>query len=123
MTENLHSRVEDSFSALLEDDLPPEQKAMVEQHLAVCIQCRTGLERFRATVGKLGALRTKAPRTFLPDIQRQIYKRSRGRFFGRRWVLFGRIPFEWASLLMIIAMLVYYVITQQAAPSHVTPGP
>ena len=40
-----------------------------------------------------------------------------------RWVLFGRIPFEWVSLLMIIAMLVYFLVTQHAAPTHVSPGP
>jgi anti-sigma factor RsiW len=123
MTEDVHGPVEDAFSALVDGELSPERKQAVEAHLAGCARCRAGLERFRATVGGLGSLRERAPSTFLPDIQRQIYTRSRGRFFARRWVLFGRIPFEWVSLVMIIAMLVYYLVSQHASPTHVTPGP
>ena len=117
-----HGRVTDQFSAYLEDDLPPPDRAAVDQHLATCVQCRTNLERFRATIGKLSQLKRKAPGDFLPSIQQQIHTRSRGRFFGKRWLLFGRIPFEWISLLMIVAMLVYYIITMQSAPTSVTPG-
>ena len=123
MTEDVHGPVEDAFSALVEDDLPPDRKQAIEAHLAGCARCRAGLERFRATVGGLGGLRERAPSTFLPDIQRQIYTRSRGRFFARRWVLFGRIPFEWVSLLMIVVMLVYYIVTLQSTPTTVTPAP
>lgn len=118
-----HGRVQDDFSAYLDGELAAPEKATIDRHLAACIQCRTELERLRRTIGKLGGLRESAPRSFLPDIQRQIHRRSRGRFFGRRWLLFGRIPFEWASLLMIIAMLVYYIVSMQSSPTGVTPGP
>jgi anti-sigma factor RsiW len=123
MTANdVHGRVSDQFSAYVENDLPPADKAQVDQHLATCIQCRTDLERFRATIGGLSKLKHKAPGDFLPAIQQQIHVRSRGRFFGKRWLLFGRIPFEWISLLMIVAMLVYYIITMMSSPTTVTPG-
>jgi anti-sigma factor RsiW len=120
---DVHGRVTDKMSAYLDGDLPAEEKSALEQHLAGCIQCRTNLERFRATIGNLARLKKKAPQSFLPDIQQQIHDRSRGRFFGRRWMLFGRVPFEWVSLAMIIAMLVYYIATLAGSPTSVTPAP
>jgi anti-sigma factor RsiW len=116
---DVHTRLTERMSAYVEGDLPAEEKAAVEQHLATCIQCRTNLKQFRETMDNLAQLKKKAPRSFLPDIQQQIHERSRGRFFGRRWMLFGRIPFEWVSLLMIVAMLVYYIVTLRSAPTQV----
>jgi anti-sigma factor RsiW len=121
--EGIHARAQGGFSAYLDGELPDAERKVVEEHLAVCIQCRTELTRLRAAVQQLGALREKAPRSFLSDIQKQINTRSKGRFFGRRRLLFGRIPFEWVSLAMIVAMLVYYIITQHGSPTQVAPGP
>jgi predicted anti-sigma-YlaC factor YlaD len=116
---DVHTRLTERMSAYVEGELPAEEKAAVEQHLASCIQCRTNLKQFRETMDKLAHLKKKAPRSFLPEIQQQIHDRSRGRFFGRRWMLFGRIPFEWVSLLMIVAMLVYYIVTLRSTPTQV----
>jgi predicted anti-sigma-YlaC factor YlaD len=118
---DVHSRTAERFSAYLDGELAAEDRAAVEAHLATCIQCRTNLEQFRRTLGNLARLKEKAPSSFLPDIQGQIHARSRGRFFGKRWMLFGRIPFEWVSLAMIVAMLLYYLVTLRAAPTTVTP--
>jgi anti-sigma factor RsiW len=123
MPTDVHTRLSERMSAYVDGELPPDEKSAVEQHLAACIQCRTNLQRFRETIGTLSKLKKKAPESFLPDIQQQIHSRSRGRFFGRRWLLFGRIPFEWVSLVMIIAMLVYYIATLLGAPTTVTPAP
>jgi anti-sigma factor RsiW len=116
---DVHTRLTERMSAYVEGELPAEEKAAVEQHLATCIQCRTNLKLFRETIDNLAQLKKKAPQSFLPDIQQQINSRSRGRFFGRRWMLFGRIPFEWVSLLMIVAMLLYYIFTLRSAPTQV----
>lgn len=121
MIGDVHARVTEGLSAYLEGELSAEERAKIDQHLATCIQCRTSLERFRRTIGSLAALKGKAPGSFLPDIQQQINTRSRGRFFGKRWLLFGKIPFEWVSLAMIVAMLVYYLVTLE--PSGVSPAP
>jgi anti-sigma factor RsiW len=118
-----HTRANEKFSAYLEGELDATERGRLEGHLKDCGACRTELDRLRATVDKLNALRTKAPGTFLADVQNQIRTRSRGRFFGRRHLLFGRIPFEWVSLVMILAMLVYYIITQHGSPTDVAPGP
>jgi anti-sigma factor RsiW len=120
---DVHARVTERLSAYLDGELGPEEKASIDAHLALCIQCRTNLQRFRRTIGNLSQLKQKAPASFLPDIQTQIHARSRGRFFARRWRLFGRIPFEWVSLAMIVAMLVYYIVALRSAPTTVSPGP
>jgi anti-sigma factor RsiW len=118
---DVHARTAERFSAYLDGELTPEDRSSVDGHLAICIQCRTNLEQFRRTVGNLARLKEKAPASFLPDIQTQIHHRSRGRFFGKRWMLFGRLPFEWVSLAMIVAMLIYYLVSLQSSPTTVTP--
>ena len=118
-----HREASDLFSDHVDGTLPPAVKSDLEQHLAACIQCRTELESFRRTVGSLGRLKSAAPTGFLPSIQKQIYTRSRGRFFGGRWKLFGRIPFEWVSLAMIVAMLIYYIALLHGAPTSVHGSP
>ena len=70
-----------------------------------------------------GKLKESAPSTFLAGIKQQIHRRSRGRFFGRRWLLFGRIPFEWVSLATIVLMLIYFIIYLQGSPTGVRPAP
>ena len=121
--ENVHTRTQEAFSSYLEGDLEAKERQRVEEHLGTCIQCRTQLERFKTTLGKLGGLHEKAPKTFLGDIQGQIRSRSKGRFFSGPRHLFGRIPYEWISLAMIVAMLVYYIFTRLESPSGVTPAP
>lgn len=117
-----HQRVTEAFSAYIEGDLGPAERAHVDEHLAACMQCRVSLERFRRTMGRLGALKRTAPVSFLENVQEQIHRRSRGRFFGKRGLLFGRIPWEWVSLAMIVAMLVYYIVVLQTSPTGVVPG-
>lgn len=117
-----HQGAAEMFSNFIDGDLAGPAKANLEQHLAICLQCRTNLEEFRKAVGGLGSLKHAAPATFLPQIQKQIFVRSHGRFFAKRWKLFGRIPFEWVSLAMIIAMLVYYIIQLRGAPTGVRPA-
>jgi anti-sigma factor RsiW len=118
---DVHARTAERFSEYLDAELPPAERATIDAHLATCIQCRTNLEQFRRTIHTLATLKKKAPPSFLPDIQGQIHARSRGRFFGKRWMLFGRIPFEWVSLAMIVAMLLYYLVSLQASPTTVRP--
>jgi anti-sigma factor RsiW len=118
-----HEQASEMFSDFVDGNLAARDKSALEQHLAACIQCRTELESFRRAVGSLGKLKQGAPPRFLPDIQRQIYQRSRGKFFGRRWKLFGRIPFEWVSLATIIAMLIYYIAMMHGTPGGVKPAP
>lgn len=118
-----HAQAQDTFSDYLDGTLVERVRTEVDQHLAVCIQCRTELESLRRTVGSLARLRQTAPAELLPGIKQQIYRRSRGRFFAPRWKLFGRIPFEWVSLATIIAMLVYYLAMLHGSPGGVHSAP
>jgi anti-sigma factor RsiW len=117
-----HKRATEAFSAYIEGELAQNERSYVDEHLASCMQCRVSLERFRRTMGRLGSLKRTAPVSFLANVQEQINRRSRGRFFGKRYLLFGRIPFEWLSLAMIVAMLVYYIFVLQTSPTGVIPG-
>jgi len=118
-----HEQAQSNFSDYVDGSLSERVRSEVDQHLSVCIQCRTELTGFRNTVGSLGRLKQTAPPRFLGDITHQIYKRSHGRFFRPRWKLFGRIPFEWVSLGTIIAMLIYYIAVLHGSPSGVRPAP
>ena len=119
---DIHQRTAEAFSAYVEGELPPAERASFDEHISTCMQCRVSLERFRRTVGGLGALKRSAPGDFLAGVQTQINRRSRGRFFGKRYLLFGRIPFEWLSLAMIVAMLLYYIVVLQTSPTGVVPA-
>ena len=123
MTTHNCEHVQEQLSALLDNELSDDQRRALLTELNSCAACTKALEELRATVSILGGLRKSAPPTFLTDIQNQIHQRSKGRFFGKRFMLFGRIPFEWVSLLMIVAMLAYYIITLQSSPTEVTPTP
>jgi anti-sigma factor RsiW len=118
-----HQQASDAFSDYVDGTLAARDRGALEQHLAACIQCRTELESFRRALGGLGKLKQAAPVGFLPGIQAQINRRSRGRFFARRWKLFGRIPFEWVSLATIIAMLIYYLAMLHGSPTGVRVAP
>lgn len=122
---NLHDceRTQVEFSALLDNELSDDQRRVVLAEVKTCAACATALEELREAVSSLAKLKQSAPPTFLSDVQQQIRVRSRGRFFGKRFLLFGRIPFEWVSLVMIMAMLAYYIVTMQSSPTQVTPVP
>jgi anti-sigma factor RsiW len=85
--EGIHARAQSGFSSYLDGELPDAERKFVDEHLAVCIQCRTELTRLKTAVQQLGGMRERAPRSFLADIQKQINTRSKGRFFGRRRLL------------------------------------
>ena len=118
-----HQKAQSCFSDYVDGTLAGPEKAELDQHLAACIQCRTELAALRQALGSLGKLKSPAPANFLPSIQQQIHRRSRGRFFAQRWKLFGRIPFEWVSLATIIAMLIYYLALVHGSPTAVHPAP
>lgn len=123
MSDHNCERTQAEFSALLDNELSDDQRRVVLADVKSCAACASALEDLRSAVASLSQLKHAAPPTFLQDVQNQIRQRSRGRFFGKRFMLFGRIPFEWVSLVMILAMLAYYIVTMQSSPTEVTPLP
>lgn len=116
-------RTQERLSALLDNELSDDDRRAVLAEVQSCEACGKALEELRTTLANLSRLRQAAPPRFLEGIQAQINQRSKGRFFGKRLMLFGRIPFEWVSLVMILAMLAYYILTMQGSPTDVTPAP
>jgi anti-sigma factor RsiW len=49
----------DLLTEYVEDALPPLERARVEEHLAICPDCRAYLEQLRTTVEMLGGLRSE----------------------------------------------------------------
>jgi len=122
---NAHAcvQVRSQLSDYVEGELDAATRVRIERSLKSCPQCQAELDALTATMRELHALRTPAPPSFLSDIRSQIHKRSKGRFFASRRLLFGRIPFEWLSFAMIVLMLLYYIFTSQSSPVGVDVEP
>lgn len=96
-------RIERSLSAYLDGELPPEEVAEVERHLAECPSCRAELDDLRATVRILKLARTpEAP----DDLEELILARA-GR---RRWLTWPTWP-KPAVALAAVALAVILVAT------------
>jgi anti-sigma factor RsiW len=116
-----HRAVQESFSAYLEGDLPPEEQTHVAAHLETCEECRKELAAFQQTLKRLASLRPLAPpEGFSRRVQQRIHRRSRGRFFKSDRLLM-RVPFEWISFVLIIIMLVLYMLLLEGEARRVQP--
>ncbi len=96
------------FSAALENELEPEQRAAFEATLAQEPALAAEYAAFLATVTRVrseGEL-TPAP-DLLPRVQRRLRARSRGRFYGDRYAerlgsgLLQPLPLALAMLMLI----------------------
>lgn len=118
-----HARAAELLSELLDRELDAETRRAVQLHLAGCSACRAELQALRRTVAELGGLRGRAPSRFLPALQERLRQRSRGRFFATQSSWLQRLPLAWLSLLMLLAMLAYYLLLLQE-PARLEPlGP
>jgi predicted anti-sigma-YlaC factor YlaD len=114
-----HETAQEQFSDYLEGELSAEQARLLEDHLEGCEACRGEFDTLRQTLSSLADLERLAPPTgFVGKVQQRIHRRSRGRFFAPD-SLFGRIPFEWISFVIIILLLVVYVTYLQNAADQV----
>jgi hypothetical protein len=82
---------------------------------------RAEWEGFRKAMRSLSALPAEVPPAgFARQVERRIRQRSRGRFFADRRP--ARLPFEWFSFVLIVALLVLYLLTLAELPK-VSPMP
>jgi anti-sigma factor RsiW len=113
-----HAQATELFSSYWDEELGPDDKARLEEHLRSCVVCRREYEQFEKAVGAVEALpRLIAPTGFVPGVVRRVHQKSRGRYFQRG--LLDRIPYELFSLLMLGLILAIYVILQMSQPGRV----
>ncbi len=62
----------------LDDDLPPNERHRVEEHVGLCPECRRVLETLRRTVEGLMTLRTPAPADLGPGIIERLRQEPPG---------------------------------------------
>jgi anti-sigma factor RsiW len=98
------------FDRYREGDLQPDELRDVEAHFRGCLACREGYQRFLEAVSVLHHLPSvSAPADFVDQLQGQIHRRSRGRFFSRRIDWSSRLPYEVLSVVMLIAIIAIFL--------------
>lgn len=98
------------FSALVDEILTPEERAVLDAHLADCPECRKELERFQSTLALLHRLDPpRAPAGFVDRVlraarQRRWYRRHLERLF---LPLSVKLPAQAAALLLVAGLAAY----------------
>lgn len=110
-----HEKVRDLFSEYMEDDLGPELRDQVREHLDECEECREEYDAFRQTFETFRSLPVlDPPRDLDSRIKKRIRARSRGKFFSATSAphVVHRVPYEFISLILIlIALFCLYLMT------------
>src|SRR5262245_17112859 len=98
-----HEAFQADFTDYRDKTLAAARVRELEAHVAGCPVCRTELTKFDEAISALSGLhKMAAPQKFEEQVAGTIYRRSAGRFFGRK--AFGdRVPFE---LIAIVGLLV-----------------
>jgi len=98
------------FSALIDDALGGEERAVLDAHLATCADCGRELQRFRDTVALLRAVEpARAPAGFVD----RVLEAARPTPWPRRWLraLFLpwslKLPIEAAAIVLVTVGVVY----------------
>ena len=105
-----HAEFEELLSAFLDGELSPEERRLVEEHLATCPSCRHLLGQLGTTHQVVARLhQAEAPADFLGKVQRRIALRSRGRYY-RTTIHRKRATSDVVILTMILVLLGLLVI-------------
>ena len=113
-----HAQATELFSAYWDQELGPQERATLEEHLTSCVVCRRDYQTFKKALGAVGTLdKQLAPPDFADAVRSRIRKRSHGRFFTPRRMV-ERIPYELFSLVMLGLILAIYVVIQLSQPGH-----
>jgi hypothetical protein len=111
-----HRRIKEMLSVYIDGELPPGDRARVEEHLAECAECAWELETLRQTVELVGQLpKVPVPHAFT------IYEAPRPRWvslFQAKWAytyLKGATALAAALLILVLVGDVLF-LSQRAAP-------
>ena len=97
-------------SALLDDELAPDERAQVEAHLATCAECTAELAALARTLGMLHALpAARAPHGFVDRVLEAARPMPWHRRLGRRLFqpLRVKLPLEAAAVVLVALGAVY----------------
>ena len=108
----------DLFSDYLDGELPAETREQFEALLAADPKLQAELAAFQRTMNSLATLGKPPTPNLAPKVERTINRRSRGRFFDGS-PLPARIPFEWISFLIIVALVMLYLTLIQGGGHRV----
>jgi anti-sigma factor RsiW len=115
-----HRRIIEMLSVYIDGELPPEDRARIEEHLAGCADCTWELETLRQTVDLIGQLpKVSVPRAF--TIQ-ETPRPSRLSLFQTKWVytyLKGATAVAAALLILVLAgdaLFQFQRVTTRFAP-------
>src|SRR6185436_17725682 len=100
-----HEAFQVDFTDYRDKTLAAPRVRELETHLATCALCRGELLKFDEAISALSGLhKMAAPQKFEEQVAGTIYRRSAGRFFGRK--AFGdRVPFELIAVVGLIVAL------------------
>ncbi len=94
------------------EELAPEQRQQVEEHVKHCLACQHELERLSLTRSALDALREEEPPRRIAFVSDQVFE---ARWWQRWWQSAPRLGFAAAAMLSV-AILVHALV-RPAAPT------
>jgi anti-sigma factor RsiW len=115
-----HERARADFIGLRDGDLPEEDRRALEEHLAVCAECRADWEAYCMTVDGVSGLRVLPPPADFADRVARNLDRGRTRAALDQLNLTGvRVAVLTLVLIMLFVMayLTYLLLFSAPAPS------
>src|SRR5262245_43194036 len=100
-----HASWTDKLSDYLDDELPLEERAAVETHVAECAECAQTLADLKRVVAAAATLPPAPPRLELwAGIAERIEPRGFGRFIGRQRRISFTVPQLAAASVLLAAL-------------------
>jgi len=112
------------FSAWVDGEATPAERARVEEHLRACADCRRELDHFRHTLALLRAVEpARAPAGFAGGVLARARPAPRPRLLERVFLPLGaKLPLHAAAIVMV-GVLVASVVRETPELSAVEPAP
>jgi anti-sigma factor RsiW len=119
-----HEEARELLDAWKDGELDAEQAARVEAHTKTCDKCKRVEELLGGGLKQAIAGAPESSTEILPGVQRRIRLRSRGRFYASEDK--RKMPSPWplmiASLALLAALVVSYLLLGQVAAPSVAPS-
>jgi len=112
--------IRSSLSRYLEDDLDPDMKNLIEQHLGSCSNCARELDVLRKMVSSLGKLeKVEPPFDFLESIHERLERPSKVKLILRRMFYPPHIKLPIEAVVVAATVLLVVRIVSFISPGKV----